>query len=221
MIRNIILSLIAPSSLCIIYFLSAGKIDMIIPWNFFTLYTLNFIVMPIIKNDKELMKERFNKKKDIKEWDIIFNRLFSFLLICLYCFSGLDYGRLNLSFKSELFLQITFLIFWIFTILISDITFYVNAYYSRFVRIQKDRDHKVIDKGPYKIVRHPGYSSSMFGIFCVPIILGSYSGLFISFLIALVIIYRTQKEDSTLINELHGYKEYCKKVKFKLIPGVW
>ena len=33
------------------------------------------------------------------------------------------------------------------------------------VRIQTDRGHKVIDTGPYAIVRHPGYVGGI--LFCV------------------------------------------------------
>jgi protein-S-isoprenylcysteine O-methyltransferase Ste14 len=33
----------------------------------------------------------------------------------------------------------------------------VNKYFSKLVRIQTERGHKVVTSGPYRIVRHPGY----------------------------------------------------------------
>ena len=36
----------------------------------------------------------------------------------------------------------------------------VNKFFEPTVRIQTDRGHKVIDTGPYAIVRHPGYVSA-------------------------------------------------------------
>ena len=37
----------------------------------------------------------------------------------------------------------------------------------------------------------------------------------------LVLILRAQWEDQTLQAELVGYKEYARRVRYKLIPGVW
>ena len=40
-----------------------------------------------------------------------------------------------------------------------------NRYFSAVVRIQSDRGHRVIDGGPYGVIRHPGYVGMML---CVP-----------------------------------------------------
>ena len=35
------------------------------------------------------------------------------------------------------------------------------------------------------------------------------------------LLARTYLEDGMLKKELKGYKEYCKKVKYRLVPGLW
>jgi protein-S-isoprenylcysteine O-methyltransferase Ste14 len=54
-----------------------------------------------------------------------------------------------------------------------------------------------------------------------PLILGSYWGLVLSFILTLVIIARTAQEDRTLQKELPGYSEYARTVKYRLLPYVW
>jgi protein-S-isoprenylcysteine O-methyltransferase Ste14 len=97
----------------------------------------------------------------------------------------------------------------------------VNKFFEVTVRIQTDRGHKVIDTGPYAVVRHPGYVGGI--LFCVgtALCLGSLWALVPAGLASALLILRTRWEDQTLQVELPGYKEYTKKVRYMLIPGVW
>lgn len=97
----------------------------------------------------------------------------------------------------------------------------VNKFFEVTVRIQTDRGHKVIDTGPYAIVRHPGYFGGILHAFGMSLSLGSLWALIPAGLASIVLIVRTQWEDQTLRKELHGYKEYGTRVRYKLIPGVW
>ena len=76
-------------------------------------------------------------------------------------------------------------------------------------------------KGPYKIIRHPGYLAGIIGLLFQSAMLGSYLGYIPSIVSIVILIYRTYKEDKTLMNELNGYKEYAEKVKYKLFPYFW
>ena len=98
----------------------------------------------------------------------------------------------------------------------------VNPHFEKTVRIQKDRDHKLIDTGPYRIVRHPGYLATI-GTFIFPsaLMLSSWWAFIPAFLSAVIMIIRTGLEDYTLRKELPGYEEYVKNVRYKLIPRVW
>jgi len=97
----------------------------------------------------------------------------------------------------------------------------VNAFFSSHVRIQKDRGHQVINKGPYAIVRHPAYVTGAVAMCGIPLLLDSLLAFAPIVLLCIGIVIRTALEDKTLLAELPGYKEYAEKVRFRLIPGVW
>jgi protein-S-isoprenylcysteine O-methyltransferase Ste14 len=97
----------------------------------------------------------------------------------------------------------------------------VNKFFEVTVRIQTDRDQTVIDTGPYAVVRHPGYVGVI--LFCVgtALCLGSLWALIPGGLASALLVLRTRWEDQTLQAELPGYQEYTRRVRYKLIPGVW
>jgi len=97
----------------------------------------------------------------------------------------------------------------------------VNKFAEAPVRIQTERGHTVVDKGPYAIVRHPGYVAAFFLFGGIALSLGSLWALIPAGITDLLLILRTQWEDQTLQAELPGYKEYAARVRHKLIPGVW
>jgi len=79
----------------------------------------------------------------------------------------------------------------------------------------------VIDTGPYKIIRHPGYLGMLLGSISLPLALGSVLAFIPMFIMIILIFVRTYYEDTTLQKELTGYSEYCKEVKYRLIPYIW
>ncbi len=96
-----------------------------------------------------------------------------------------------------------------------------NPFFEGTVRIQKDRDQKVIESGPYSIVRHPGYLGMLIGSLPLPFVFGSLlSFMPVSIMISLVFI-RTYYEDRVLQGGLEGYMGYCQRTKYRLIPLVW
>jgi protein-S-isoprenylcysteine O-methyltransferase Ste14 len=96
-----------------------------------------------------------------------------------------------------------------------------NPFYGRFVRIQTDRGHVVIEKGPYAHIRHPGYSGLLLFLLCASIVLGSWWTLLGNLIVAGLLVLRTALEDETLLKELAGYQQYTERVRFRLIPGLW
>jgi protein-S-isoprenylcysteine O-methyltransferase Ste14 len=97
----------------------------------------------------------------------------------------------------------------------------VNKFFEPTVRIQTDRGHKVIDTGPYAIVRHPGYVSACPFFAGMALALGSLWALIPAILSCLLLVLRTIQEDRTLRDELIGYEEYARRVRYRLIPGAW
>jgi protein-S-isoprenylcysteine O-methyltransferase Ste14 len=97
----------------------------------------------------------------------------------------------------------------------------VNPFFEKAVRIQTNHGHRVIDRGPYAYVRHPGYMGLVGWIFSTPPLLAS-AWAFVPALIAVVLlVIRAALEDRLLHAELTGYTEYAARVRFRLIPGVW
>ena len=94
-----------------------------------------------------------------------------------------------------------------------------NEYLSRTIEVQEGQ--KVIDTGLYGIVRHPMYMATVIMFLSIPLVLGSP----ISFIIMLgyipVIAMRIRNEEMVLSEGLDGYKEYMKRVKYKVIPFIW
>jgi protein-S-isoprenylcysteine O-methyltransferase Ste14 len=97
-----------------------------------------------------------------------------------------------------------------------------NRNFEATVRIQEERAHKVIDSGPYQIVRHPGYTGVIIAFyFGIPMALGSWAAFLVGLVGLITMVVRTALEDRTLQEELAGYKEFTQKTRYRLIPGVW
>jgi protein-S-isoprenylcysteine O-methyltransferase Ste14 len=97
----------------------------------------------------------------------------------------------------------------------------VNRHFEQFVRIQRDRAHGVITKGPYRIVRHPGYAATMIGAVATPLILGSWTAAGGAAACVALFCLRTALEDRTLRCELNGYEDYACRTRYRLVPGLW
>jgi protein-S-isoprenylcysteine O-methyltransferase Ste14 len=97
----------------------------------------------------------------------------------------------------------------------------VNRYYSSVVRIQSDRGHRVIDRGPYQFVRHPGYMATILAIVLGGLALGSWWALVPSGIFVLMMIRRASVEDRMLQSELPGYLDYSQRVRWRLVPGLY
>ncbi|WP_406663155.1 methyltransferase family protein [Gallaecimonas sp. GXIMD1310] len=96
-----------------------------------------------------------------------------------------------------------------------------NRFFSAVVRIQTERGHVVCDTGPYQFVRHPGYAGNLLALFGIVLALGSIWVLVPALLAAIITVLRTALEDKTLQSELPGYLDYVKRVRYRLIPGVY
>lgn len=96
-----------------------------------------------------------------------------------------------------------------------------NTFASTIVKVQTDRGQRVIDTGPYAIVRHPMYAAACIGYAAMPFTLGSKLGLLGAPIPVLILAVRILFEERLLIRELPGYADYVTKVRFRLIPFVW
>jgi len=96
-----------------------------------------------------------------------------------------------------------------------------NRYFSSVVRIQTDRGHVVCDSGPYRIIRHPGYAGNILAPLGIVLALSSLWTLIPAAVALVIAVIRTALEDQTLQEELPGYKEYARRVRYRLFPGIY
>jgi len=96
-----------------------------------------------------------------------------------------------------------------------------NRFFSSVVRIQTDRGHVVCDSGPYRFVRHPGYAGNILALFGIVLALSSVWTLIPAAVALLIAVIRTVLEDQTLQEELPGYRDYARRVRYRLIPGLY
>ena len=99
--------------------------------------------------------------------------------------------------------------------------FRVNSFAVPVIKVQAARHHQVISSGPYAWVRHPMYSGIMLFFFGVPLLVGSWWGLLIAPLFAVLFVVRADIEERALVAGLPGYADYAAHVRYRLVPGVW
>lgn len=208
-----------------ILFLSAGTIKWGMGWIYSGLIIAVSLISRILvfKKNPSLLIERskFNQGEGTQSWDRFLLIIVSiiFPIICLVT-AGLDY-RFEWSPAISQALQYLAVGIILFLSIVGTWAMVENPYFSASVRIQQDRGQVVISTGPYKFVRHPGYSSAVVSNLVFPIVLGTLWTLIPAVLTIGLIILRTALEDQMLQEDLPGYKEYASQVRFRLIPGFW
>lgn len=162
------------------------------------------------------MERRLKLKEREKEQKLIV-MLSSVVFFIGFIIPGLDY-RFHWS-EVPAYLVIAADVFVLLGYLIVFLALKENMYASRVVEV--DKEQKVISTGPYAIVRHPMYSGTILMFLSTPIALGSFWALIPSLLIPILIVYRILNEEKILLKELSGYKEYCRKTHYRLLPFIW
>jgi protein-S-isoprenylcysteine O-methyltransferase Ste14 len=100
-------------------------------------------------------------------------------------------------------------------------TFRENSFAAPVVKIQKERGQRVVDTGPYAIVRHPMYAGAGVLFFGIPMLLGSAYGLALAPAWYLLLALRIPLEERVLRENLAGYDDYTQRVRYRLVPGAW
>jgi protein-S-isoprenylcysteine O-methyltransferase Ste14 len=96
-----------------------------------------------------------------------------------------------------------------------------NRFFSAVVRIQTDRGHHVVDRGPYAVIRHPGYAGMIVAVPASGLALGSWWALGAGLVYSGLVLRRVFFEDRYLRERLQGYGDYSRRVPYRLVPGVW
>jgi len=175
----------------------------------------------VAARDPEMVNHRglWKKKKDTKSWDKIIVSGWVVLSYMTFIVIGLDirFDGANLGLWSAVVGTALF----VFSVAVLTSAMLANKHFETTVRIQTDRNHKVVTDGPYRFIRHPGYVGASLWTLSAPLIVGSVYGLLPAGMAVLLLIIRTVLEDRTLQRELTGYSEYARQVHYRLIPGLW
>lgn len=219
-IQLILVVLVAPFLPLVI----SGAWDWWQAWVFAVVYILSFVVSRVLASRRhpDLIKERarFMQAQNTKSWDKVFAPLLGIGSILIPVVAGLDkyYGWTS---ASHLTLNLIALLGILLGYAFSSWALIENRFFSGTVRIQTERGHHVISSGPYRILRHPGYAGALLSYLCMPLLFDSLWAWIPAALLIAVLFIRTALEDKTLQAELPGYKEYARKTRYRLIPGIW
>ncbi len=192
-------------------------------------YTLVFLVTGIggrlwaDRRHPGLLAERQSLEKlhAAKPWDRVLAPLTAVSIsLPLFIVAGLDH-RHSWSPVFPTWLNILGLILVTFGYAFATMALVENPYFASVVRIQRDRGHVVCDTGPYRIIRHPGYAGHLLPLPGIALALGSLWTLIPAVVAIVILVIRTALEDQTLQEELPGYREYARRVHFRLVPGIY
>jgi protein-S-isoprenylcysteine O-methyltransferase Ste14 len=96
-----------------------------------------------------------------------------------------------------------------------------NAFAVTVVRLQSERHHQLVDTGVYRVVRHPMYAGSPFVHLGLSVWLESYTATLFAVVPLAMLIVRIGLEERFLRLRLVGYRDYMKRVPYRLVPGIW
>jgi len=214
--------LVVVLGLAALLFIPAWRLDWFQAWAFVLAFTafLVFYGLWASRHDPGQLNERSQVGQNTKSWDKLILTLYTFLLLVMLVLAGLDAGRFHWAI-APLVVQMLGWVGAIFSATVIFRTASVNTFLSRTVRIQDERGQQVIDSGPYARVRHPMYLGIIVLMISIPLLLASLWALVPGGLIGVLFVFRTALEDKTLRQELPGYVEYARRVRFRLFPYIW
>ncbi len=219
LLLKVLLALIGvPILLGIFFFLPAGTLDYWQAWAYLAVLLVPFVFVAsyfIITDPKFLERRLKTREKEAQQQVLI---KFGWLIFLIgFLLPGFDHRFGWSSIPFEIVIAADVLVFLGYVLVF--FVFKENSYAARTVEVEKGQ--KVITTGPYSIVRHPMYVGMLLMYLSTPIALGSYYSLLVFAFIVPMIIYRILNEEKVLLRGLPGYKEYCKKTRYRLIPFIW
>jgi protein-S-isoprenylcysteine O-methyltransferase Ste14 len=193
-------------------------------WLFAAISILGFVFSRALaaRRHPDLLTERARimQHEDIEPWDKVLAPAVAIGGALILVVAGLD-ARFDWSTGFGLPLKSLALLIILAGYVLGSYALIENRFFSGVVRLQADRGQHVISSGPYRWLRHPGYSGALLSNLVTPILLDSALAFVPAILAIATLVIRTSLEDKTLIERLEGYRDYASRVRYRLIPGVW
>lgn len=206
-------------------FLAAGTLNWPMAWAY-TLVNLAAIVgsrLVVLRLHPDLILERahYLQGEGVKGWDRFLSPVMAMAgPLAMAVVAGVG-RRLDWPPAVPIAVQLAALAVYAAGCLIASWAMVANRFFSGAVRIQQDRGQTVVSTGPYRFVRHPAYAAAILTNLSTPLALGSLWALIPALITIGLGIVRTALEDRTLRQELDGYEQYTRRVRHRLLPGVW
>ena len=202
----------------LLLFLPAGSLQY---WQAWLLMGILFVPMffaglVMMAKNPELLRKRLNAKEEEKEQQTVV-KLSGLLFVAAFVVAGLNW-RFDWCVLPDWAVWVSAGLFLICYLLYAEVL-RENAYLSRTIEVQENQ--KVIDTGLYGVVRHPMYMATTILFLTMPLVLASPFSFLIMLLYIPLIAKRIKNEERVLEEGLEGYKEYKRKVKYKVLPFVW
>jgi protein-S-isoprenylcysteine O-methyltransferase Ste14 len=193
-------------------------------WAYAILYILGFVISRVLaaRRHPDLIAERahYMQQENTKSWDKLLSLFLGLGGILVMLVAGLD-ALYNWSPPFSLPIKIISLLALLLGYALGSYALIENRFFSGTVRLQTERGHQVVSTGPYHWLRHPGYASALLTYLATPFFMDSSWAFLPTVFICILMIIRNYLEDRFLQNELEGYSDYTKRVRYRLLPGVW
>lgn len=211
-----------PLALLVLIFLPAGSLAWRPGWIFLGVLVLAFAVSArvLARVNPVIFRARSRFQAGTKSWDKALLAVILPAMAAVLPVAALDAGRFHNTLVPGWLVLLGYAAV-LLGIAVTGWAQAVNPFFEPGVRIQSERHQRVIDSGPYRFVRHPGYSAALWLFFGMALALGSFWALLPAVLAAALLVVRTAWEDQLLQAELEGYVDYARRVQFKLFPGIW
>ena len=200
----------------------AGDWRWIEGWIFSAIFVLGSYatLLYLYFTDPELLNERYASpmQKEQKTWDKVLLSVFFLEFLIWFAIMPLDAKRFGWSATFPLWPRVAGMV-------LMSVGFYVlfaalkeNTFAAPVVKMQKERGQEVISTGPYSIVRHPMYAGATLLFIGGPMLLSSNAGMVLSAFLVVTIAIRSVGEEAMLKEELPGYREYMRIVRWRMVP---
>ncbi len=173
----------------------------------------------VARRNPRLVARRRRIGPGTKRWDLGWNLAFWPLMASIAVVGGLEQGARGSSLPAAA--ELAGVVVVASGFVLSAWAMGHNPYFEGTVRIQTEVGHRVIEDGPYRYLRHPGYLGILLWALGTPLVLRSAWSFGAALAAAAWIVLRTALEDATLRRELPGYDAFTRRTRARLLPGLW